>query len=247
MKTLRARRQQRTTLRSRIFRSPNLIVAALLFGAVVSTAAAQSQSCLTPDQPDWSKSLARMVIDQPDDAMQCIIHIAEQESEVPGGYTDEIKYLLAKQASVAIDALGQGFRPYSKRAAELWRGYLDKASTPVEKTRLLTGITNVLHHARFGEFEEYIPTIVGAMSKARAWLAPVHADQFFTTVNRCPVWLDTKRTGPIPCSSPCPDIGRSVLSSLKVEFGNPEWPGSSGIQRLAINSRALETRLACTR
>ncbi|MDB5870646.1 MAG: hypothetical protein JWQ07_88 [Ramlibacter sp.] len=211
----------------------------------------QLLDCPPPEQPALSNALNRMVgAKHADDAMQCIKRIAEQESEVDGGsYPDEIKYHLAKQASVAIEDLRQGggeFRPYNRLAAALWRAYLDKAPTPVDKTRLLTGITNLLNYARFAEFEEFVPTIVGAMSRGRAWLAPTHADQFFTTLNRCPKWLDTTKSESKLCHPPCPSMGRTVLSSLSSEFGSADWSGTEGIKRLFANSKALETRLICS-
>lgn len=195
-----------------------------------------------------SQVLSKMAIQEPDDAMQCVIRLAREEANVAGGYSDEIRYQLAKQASDAIETLsvnGAVINSYHERTAGLWREYLAKVSAPLDRTRISFGINKILQHSRFAAFDTFTPTIVGAMGKARSWLAPAAADQFFSTAKRCPRWTNTTASGTMACTPTCTNFGKAVVAELAKEFGSGSWSGSDGLQRLATNAKAFEKGLTC--
>lgn len=228
------------------------VAGALLMAAVPSVSQGQlPPDCPPAEQPALSNVLGQMIkAERGDDVMQCIIAIDDREKEASSGYSDDVRYQLAKQSSDAIASLGDGgvvFPAYHAHAARLWRSYLEKASPPFDKTRLPFGITKLMQHARFSSFPDFVPGIATAMSRGRAWVTPGQADQLFSTVKRCPKWRNTTDSRSISCAAPCPDTGRTLLSKLRAEFGSEGWGASDGARRLAMNAKAFEGGLTCKR
>lgn len=204
--------------------------------------------CPLPQQPMLSNTLSQMInARQGDTAMQCIIKIADRESDSSDEYPDEVRYQLAKQASDALESLeAEGINAYQVRAAKLWESYLSRISEPLDRTRLPFGITKIMQHARSGAFEDYLPVIAQAMNRARAWITPAQADQLFATLKRCPQWSSAKPALAMPCINPCGAIGKTFITTLSSEFGATPWAGSNGVKRLAVNARAVEGELTCS-
>lgn len=230
---------------------PKCILVTIALAAICAAHAARAEgACPMPELPAMTQSLNRMTsAHRADDAMQCIIDIADDPSS--DLFSDELRFALAKQSSVAIEALNSGggtpFRPYQQRAAKLWLAYLKSATSSSDRTQLLTGITNVLNYARFDDFGGVAPTIVAAMGKARRWLGVDQANRFFSILNRCPAWLDEGAPERDLCRDGCSQVAGAVLEAFRSEFDADDWAGSEGVRRLKTNSGALKGRLQCTR
>ncbi len=227
------------------------VVICISFWLLLLSNAAIAQTCPPPQQPMLSNALESLILGgQADDAMQCVIDLDDNASELP----DDVRYQLAKNASDAIEALGGDVNvliSYNERATKLWDTYLQNVSPPFDQGRISFALIKLMQHGRFSQFEQFFPSIAKAFNRGRARIAANQADQLFTTIKRCPAWNVVARgtTGNdrgISCAKPCPDIAQSLLSALSDELGQRPWAGPAGIKRLAVNAKALEDSLKCT-
>lgn len=212
--------------------------------------ALSAAACPSAQQPLLSNGLELMIHNgQADDALQCIFDLQGKADN----QSDEVWYQLAKNASDAIERLGEeggGFPIYHDRAASLWDSYLQNVSAPFDATRVSFALTKIMQHGRFTRFEQFIPSIAKAFNRGGARIALNQADQFFATFKRCPNWNVVSKVnagGDLggACTKPCGDIAKLILSSLSDELGQRPWVTSAGTKRLTINANAMEESFQC--
>lgn len=232
---------------------PQMAVALI---ALVALGTARADDCPPLEQPALSQGLAALIrVGRPDDALVCIwrgLESAEQQGVV---HSDEVAYQLAKQASDAIETLGDGATVAAAshvRAATLWRRYLDNVSKPYDLTRITFGTRKIEQHARFGDFLEFATAIVAAIGKLERAVPTDFVNQFFTTLYRCREWnrpLRSSASDKTYASAVCAPACRTEVTNLSqrlLDATQPAADASPGSRALASNAAKLKERLQCT-
>ena len=206
--------------------------------ALVAALMLDAHACPPMRQPELSQGLDRMIrARRAADAIDCV----RQHESSAEEQSDELRYQLAQQLSNAMEqlaGLGDSRQVDRRLAARLWAGYLEQQQRPFDANRAAFATRKLTQLARYTGMEERLPAIATGIRAARARLDTELANLVFTSLRRCSAW--TRPDSRWTCSVACRELTLDFIERLRQHFGEPPWPQSEGMRRLAQNAQSME-------